>query len=107
MQKIIIKNFRQIEYAEIEIKKITLLIGEQASGKSTIAKLIYFFQRLELDFFGLRVYDGEARYNSLDELKSALIKWFKNFTDNNIKEKFDMDKLGVNEMIVSYFLKKK
>ncbi len=90
MQKIIIKNFRQIEYAEIEIKKITLLIGEQASGKSTIAKLIYFFQRLELDFFGLRVYDGEARYNSLDELKSALIKWFKNFTDNNIKEKFDI-----------------
>ena len=42
MQKIIIKNFRQISYAEIEIKDFLFLIGEQASGKSTIAKLIYF-----------------------------------------------------------------
>ncbi len=31
---------------EIELRKFMLLIGEQASGKSTIAKLIYFFQTL-------------------------------------------------------------
>ena len=47
MQKIIIKNFGAIEYAEIEIKKVLVLIGEQASGKSTIAKLIYFFKSLK------------------------------------------------------------
>ncbi|WP_241993488.1 AAA family ATPase [Trichormus variabilis] len=41
MQKIIIKNFGAIQNAEIEVKKILVLIGEQASGKSTIAKLIY------------------------------------------------------------------
>ncbi|MBD2149988.1 ATP-binding protein [Pseudanabaena sp. FACHB-1277] len=49
MQKIIIKNFGAVEYAEIEIKKILVLIGEQASGKSTIAKLIYFFKSLKND----------------------------------------------------------
>lgn len=31
---------------EIELRRFLLLIGEQASGKSTIAKLIFFFQTL-------------------------------------------------------------
>jgi predicted ATPase len=51
MQKIIIKNFGPIKYAEIEVKKILVLIGEQASGKSTIAKLIYFFKTIQEDLF--------------------------------------------------------
>ena len=42
MQKIIINNFGAVKNAEIDIKKVLILIGEQASGKSTIAKLIYF-----------------------------------------------------------------
>ena len=51
MQKIIIKNFGAIKEAEIDIPKTLVLIGEQASGKSTIAKLIYFFQGLRDDYF--------------------------------------------------------
>jgi predicted ATPase len=51
MQKIIINNFGSIKYAEIEVKKILVLIGEQASGKSTIAKLIYFFKTIQEDLF--------------------------------------------------------
>ncbi|MEY4937368.1 MAG: hypothetical protein RIS64_3727 [Bacteroidota bacterium] len=51
MQKIIIKNFGAIQNAEIEIKKWLILIGEQASGKSTVAKLIYFFKSLKDDLF--------------------------------------------------------
>ena len=31
---------------KIEIRRFLLLIGEQASGKSTLAKLIYFFQKV-------------------------------------------------------------
>ncbi len=46
MQKLIIDNFRQIKHAEIEVKDFLLLIGKQASGKSTIAKLIYFFKNI-------------------------------------------------------------
>ena len=51
MQKIIIKNFGPIQEAEIELKKVLVLIGEQASGKSTIARLIYFFKTLRQDFY--------------------------------------------------------
>lgn len=42
MQRIVIQNFGPIKDATIEIPKFLLLIGEQASGKSTVAKLIYF-----------------------------------------------------------------
>lgn len=49
MQKIIIKNFGPIKDAEIVITPLLVLIGEQATGKSTIAKLIYFFKTLSND----------------------------------------------------------
>lgn len=50
MQRIQITNFMPVKSADIEIKKTVLLIGEQASGKSTIAKLIYFFKSLRDDY---------------------------------------------------------
>ena len=62
MQKIIINNFGSIKYAEIEVKKILVLIGEQASGKSTIAKLIYFFKSLRDDLFS-QIYQDTQRDN--------------------------------------------
>ena len=38
----------QIEYMgpvkELEVKDFNLLIGEQATGKSTVAKAVYFFR---------------------------------------------------------------
>ena len=50
MQRIVIKNFGAVKEADIELKKITVLIGEQASGKSTIAKLVYFFKTANNEF---------------------------------------------------------
>jgi AAA15 family ATPase/GTPase len=49
MQKIIVKNFGPIKEAEVELGKFTLFIGEPASGKSTLAKLVYFFKSLKED----------------------------------------------------------
>lgn len=47
MQKLVIsKQFMGVKPCEIELNRFLLLIGEQASGKSTIAKLIFFFQTL-------------------------------------------------------------
>lgn len=47
--KLIIQNFSGIDYLEIELKKLNILIGEQASGKSTVAKLFYYFNDLFQD----------------------------------------------------------
>ncbi len=93
MQKIIIKNFGAIEYAEIEIKKVLVLIGEQASGKSTIAKLIYFFKTLRDDVFNYIYQDKQRDYFDEDldiiyVLKEKFYNWFgttKNSTDFQIK----------------------
>lgn len=46
MQKIEIRNFGPIKELELEIKDFSVLIGPQASGKSTIAKTIFFFKSL-------------------------------------------------------------
>lgn len=59
MQKIIIENFGPIKSVEIEISPLLILIGEQATGKSTIAKLIYFFKSLSDDFL-TRYYKSES-----------------------------------------------
>ncbi len=107
MQKIIIKNFGAIEYAEIEIKKVLVLIGEQASGKSTIAKLIYFFKSLRNDVFSQIYQDQERDYfdenlDIISALQEKFYNWFgatKNFSDNfeikfyyEFENEFELDK---------------
>jgi ABC-type lipoprotein export system ATPase subunit len=46
MSKLQVRQFWAVREVEIEFDQILLLIGEQASGKSTLAKLIYFFRSL-------------------------------------------------------------
>ncbi len=51
MESIEIKGFLSIDHAHLEIKKINILIGTQAQGKSVIAKLVYFFKRFFPEIF--------------------------------------------------------
>ncbi len=68
MQKIFIKNFGPIKDLELEVKNFNLLIGEQATGKSTIAKLIYAFKSLKNEFqFYLYNYNIGINNNKFDQ----------------------------------------
>ena len=49
MQKIEIRNFGPIKELNLDIKDFSIFIGPQASGKSTIAKTIFFFKSLNDD----------------------------------------------------------
>ena len=49
MQRIEIRNFGPINELNLDIKDFSILIGPQASGKSTIAKTIFFFKSLNDD----------------------------------------------------------
>ncbi len=53
MERIVIKNFGPIKDVDLEINDFMIFIGPQASGKSTIAKLIYFYRDLypEIEHF--------------------------------------------------------
>ncbi|WP_159468291.1 AAA family ATPase [Dyadobacter sp. 3J3] len=50
MQRIEVKNFGPLKDINLEIKDYMVFIGPQASGKSTLAKLIYFFWKVEDKF---------------------------------------------------------
>ena len=45
--KIVIQNFGPVKEAQINLnKKFQIFIGAQASGKSTICKVVYFVQNI-------------------------------------------------------------
>ncbi|NOQ35045.1 MAG: AAA family ATPase [Methylococcaceae bacterium] len=46
MEHLSIKNFLCIEEAEFEVGRFNIIIGSQASGKSVISKLLYFFREI-------------------------------------------------------------
>ena len=88
MQKVIIKHLGPIKELEMEIKDFNLLIGEQATGKSTVAKAIYFFRSIKatLQDYLCQLYDTSL-YNGNDinggfnkvlrkELKSVFVSLF-------------------------------
>lgn len=75
MQKLIIKNFRQITEATIEIRDLMFLIGEQASGKSTIAKVVYFCKSLKQDFFDIITHLDKT---DIQDVKRTLITTIQN-----------------------------
>lgn len=46
MPKLIVSQFSCIDHAELNVAPLTVIIGPQASGKSVICKLLYFFYNI-------------------------------------------------------------
>jgi len=99
-----VKNFSCIKNAEIEIKRINVIIGPQGSGKSVITKLIYFLNDIVPNAV-LRAEDGF----SITELKKSVEKsfaiWFPpqawgdkrfqiNYTDGNFNARILRRQIG-------------
>jgi AAA15 family ATPase/GTPase len=64
--RITISNFRAIKYADISLNGITVLSGINASGKSTISKLVYYVLR------GMMRYDEFVFDDLRNELRNYL-----------------------------------
>jgi len=60
MQKIEIQNFGPIQNFTMELKQLNIFIGSQASGKSTIAKSVFFCKAIKDEFIDY-VYQIENR----------------------------------------------
>ncbi len=65
MEKIEIKDFAGIKDISIEVKQINILIGPQASGKSIIAKLLYYFKNFVVEILNAALNSKTKR--DLDE----------------------------------------
>lgn len=64
MHRIVVKNFGPLVDVDISLQKINFLLGEQASGKSTLAKLVYFFRTLPDEFASLILTSGADDWKS-------------------------------------------
>jgi predicted ATP-binding protein involved in virulence len=88
-EKLIIKNFAGIKELEIEIKRINILIGPQASGKSVCAKLLFYFKNFVWEI--LSVVENEQTKRNLD---SSYSKKF--------EEYFPPDSWGNYDFFIKY-----
>ena len=59
MHKLSMKNFGPIKSCELEVNELVLLTGAQASGKSTVAKTIYFFKTVKDDILNLMLLSSD------------------------------------------------
>lgn len=91
-QHLIIKNLGPIKNCEIDLTKMMVLDGSQASGKSTVAKTIFFFRTIKDDIvdslirpFSDPVIQSEIQY----KLRNKFNQLFGDNTDENTFIAFD------------------
>jgi len=72
MERIEINGFLTIDHADFEIRKINILIGAQAQGKSVIAKLAYFFK----NFFPSIFIPSVEKFETKEEIEKKCLAQF-------------------------------
>ncbi|QEI42271.1 hypothetical protein BMF77_02878 [Dolichospermum sp. UHCC 0315A] len=79
MQRISIENFGPVKKFETDVTDVMLLIGPQASGKSTISKSIFIFKSLKDEILNY-IHDNDM--TSSEPLLNLLSHLVGNFLDN-------------------------
>lgn len=71
-ERLYIKDFGPIKEIDIELKPLMLFIGPQASGKSTIAKVLYFIKAMKNDLLSYAL-----TFDGVDDGSGLLFPFFK------------------------------
>lgn len=82
MHRIEIENFGPVRAAKVDVRDFLVFIGPQASGKSTVAKNIYFFRSLREELMRQVYYavqTGDAQAVNLRWFKGRIINRFVGF----------------------------
>jgi len=98
-EKLYIDGFAGLNNFEIELNKINVLIGEQASGKSVVAKMLFFFQNVFIQYVEDLI-DHNRKTNFLD---FALKRFNTQFVINN-NENFTIQ-YETKEITIKFFIK--
>ncbi len=80
MERLKIKNFLIIKKCDIDVGRLTLIIGPQASGKSIIAKMLYFFREFIYTAYMLSAKNSETKTQIQKEGKAVFEKCFPKYT---------------------------
>ena len=78
MQRISIENFGPVKKFEADVTDVMLLIGPQASGKSTISKSIFIFKSLKDEILNY-IYTNEVEKYSSHHVFGSLLIHINNF----------------------------
>lgn len=113
MQKLIINRLGPIEYCELECTQFMTFTGFQASGKSTIAKAIYYFRTVKDDITELAKVQAMDSF-SVDGLEEEyhvgcgnnLIKALENHLREKFLRTFGSSWSMLNEMYLEYHFTK-
>lgn len=73
MHKLEIRNFGPISRCELMLSDMTILIGPQASGKSTISKLFFFFLNIRDEFVSFLLDQVDSGSNDIQSRDFAKI----------------------------------
>lgn len=113
MARIVIHHLGAIKEFEMDIKQFNLFIGEQATGKSTICKAIYFFRSIKnelIEYLYALAIDGEENEDKFPKVlnskcKSVFVELFGyswNLPDDlNLEYHFSQD------VIIKVYLKRR
>lgn len=74
-EKLIIQNFGGLKSIDINLNKINILIGPQASGKSISVKLLYFFKNFVSDIY-TSCENGESKRELDSNKREKFINYF-------------------------------
>ena len=83
MNALKITNFITIKHAQLEIKDLNILIGPQASGKSVIAKLLYFFKKFVNETIPKSARESIKKAELIKEAISEFTKIFPKYSWEN------------------------
>lgn len=89
MRRIEIKNFGPITFAKVDIMPINILIGEQATGKSTIAQCVHLFLSLGEDLLA-EIPNINKRYIKESILNIVRSKFYAYYGSSKYLETFDI-----------------
>ena len=102
MEKIEIKDFVGIKDMTIEVKAINILIGPQASGKSIIAKLLFYFKEFIFEIFEA----AEESKKIVSFNKSCQLKFKEFFPSSSWGNKDFVIRYSINQEFIEISRKK-
>lgn len=113
-RRLVVSNFCGIDHIDIELSRVNIFIGQQASGKSVLVKLIHFFQSALREMLSNIGETKRINYRIFFERKLAEFfprnTWTKNFTlsyihgESSVYIKYDFP--GRSRFIVSADIEK-
>jgi AAA15 family ATPase/GTPase len=98
METLEITNFLTIRQAKLDVRRITILIGPQANGKSIVAKLLYFFRNFLTSQFIKSIENQETKRQLQKQSISNFEQIFPRYawTDQTFKIVYRIDEVEIS-----------